>query len=153
MKYIIGQANGRTRAIEAVRGAEIGTVIEVGVVKKSREQEEKYHAMIFDVAKGVQHLNQKFDAETWKRLLVDQFKRDTLKEPQCCAEYWARNQLSVIPSLDGAAIVVLGEQTRRFPKKVATVFVEWLQAWGAEHDVAWSDPNIIPVEAYDQSRS
>lgn len=150
MKFTIGQANGRTRAIEAVRGAEMGTVIEVGVVKKSREQEEKYHAMISDIAKGVQHLNQKFDAETWKRLLVDQFKRDTLKEPQCCAEYWARNQLSVIPSLDGAAIVVLGEQTRRFPKKVASVFVEWLMAWGADHDVAWSDPNIVPLACYEE---
>ena len=41
MKYIIGQANGRARAVDAVRLAEIGTVIEVGVVKKSREQEEK----------------------------------------------------------------------------------------------------------------
>lgn len=150
VKYIVGQTNGRTRAIDAIRAAEMGTVIEVGVVGKTREQEERYHAMIGDIAKGVQHINQNFDAETWKRLLIDQFKRDTLKEPQCCAEYWARNQLSVIPSLDGSAVVVLGEQSRRFPKAVASVFVEWMHAWGADHSVIWTDPTIPPVEVYER---
>ena len=117
---------------------------------KSREQEMRYHAMIGDVARQCRHLNQEFDAETWKRLLVDQFKRDTLREPECCAKYWARHQLSVIPSLDGSAVVVLGEQTRQFPMKVATVFIEWLLAWGGNSDpqVAWTDPTQPPIEAY-----
>ena len=119
---------------------------------KSREQEERYHAMLNDIAKQCQHLNMALDLDTWKRLAIDQFKRDTLKEPQCCAEYWARNQLSVIPSLDGSAIVVLGEQSRRFPKAVASVFVEWLFSWGADHGVAWTDQTIIPDEAYEGGR-
>ena len=113
---------------------------------KTREQEERYHAMIGDVARSVRHLNRTFDTETWKRLLVDQFKRDTLKEPECCAEYWRRNIFSMIPSLDGSAMVVTGEQTRKFPKKVASVFIEWLFAFGDEKEVAWTDPKKIEFQ-------
>ena len=46
--------------------------------------------------------------------------------------------ITVMPSLDGTAIVALGEQTRKFPKKVASAFIEWLNAWGAENDVRYS---------------
>ena len=115
---------------------------------KTREQEERYHAMLGDIAKQCRHLNLALDLDTWKRLAIDQFKRETLKEPECCAKYWARHQLNVMPSLDGSAIVVMGEQSRRFPKAVATVFVEWLFAFGAEREVAWSDPSVVPLEAY-----
>lgn len=122
----------------------------VGPVKdgKSRDQEERYHAMLGDIAKQCQHLNMRLDRDTWKRLAIDQFKRDTLKEPECCAKYWARNQLNVMPSLDGSAVIVLGEQSRKFPKAVASVFIEWLFAWGADHSVAWTDPTVPPIEAY-----
>ena len=113
---------------------------------KSRKQERKYHAMIDDVARSVRHLNLALDLETWKRLLVDQFKRETLKEPECCAEYWRRHTLSMIPSLDGSAMVVMGEQTRMFPKKVAVVFVEWLRAFGDERGVTWTDPERVQFE-------
>ena len=78
---------------------------------KTREQEERYHAMLGDIAKQCQHLNMKLDQDTWKRLAIDQFKRETLKEPECCAKYWAQHQLNVMPSLDGSAIVVMGEQS------------------------------------------
>ncbi|MCR4299887.1 MAG: recombination protein NinB [Gallionella sp.] len=153
MKYIIGQANGRTRAIDAVRGAEMGTVIEVGVVSKSREQEEKYHAMIADIAKQWRFCDRIWDKEDMKRLCLDQFRRDTVKDPDF-AELWKNmGQIDMCPSIDGSGVVALGIQSRRLPKKLATAFIEWLFALGAEHLVKWTDPNIVPVEAYDQSRA
>jgi hypothetical protein len=93
---------------------------------KSREQEEKYHAMIGEISKQTQHLGAKWDAESWKRLLVDQFCRD--------------NDIKtgvVIPNLSGDGIVQLGFQTRKFTKEQASEFVEWLHAWGAEHGVTF----------------
>jgi hypothetical protein len=94
--------------------------------------------MIGDIAKQCKHINQTFDVETWKRLLVDAFKRDTINDPDI-GEYWRSNKLSMIPSLDGCAMVVLGEQTRKFPKKVYTHFIEFLFCLGAEMNVQWSD--------------
>ena len=101
-------------------------VMDIQQAPKSREQEEKYHAMIGEIAKQAQHLGAKWDAESWKRLLVDQFCRD--------------NDIKtgvVIPNLSGDGIVQLGFQTRKFTKEQASEFVEWLHAWGAEHGVVY----------------
>jgi len=100
--------------------------LEIKDATKSRHQEEKYHAMIGEVAKQAQHLGAKWDAESWKRLLVDQFCKDNgLKTG------------AVIPNLAGDGIVQLGMQTRNFTKEQASEFVEWLHAWGAEHGVTY----------------
>ena len=100
--------------------------LEIKQANKSREQEEKYHAMIGDIAKQAQHLGSKWDAESWKRLLVDQFCRDNNIKTGV-----------VIPNLSGDGIVQLGFQTRKFTKEQASEFVEWLHAWGAEHGVLY----------------
>lgn len=101
--------------------------LEIKQVNKSRDQEEKYHAMIGEIAKQAQHLGAKWDAESWKRLLVDQF----------CRENDIKTGV-VIPNLSGDGIVQLGFQTRKFTKEQASEFVEWLNAWGAEHGITYS---------------
>ena len=99
-------------------------VMEIKLSSKTREQEEKYHAMINDIAKQAQHLGAKWSADDWKRLLVDQFMRDTRDSGG-----------KVIPNLDGTGIVQLGFQTRNFTKEQASEFVEWLYAWSAEKEI------------------
>jgi len=101
--------------------------LEIKDASKSRDQEEKYHAMIGEIAKQAQHLGAKWDAESWKRLLVDQFCRDNDIKTSV-----------VIPNLSGDGIVQLGMQTRKFTKEQASEFVEWLNAWGAEHGITYS---------------
>ncbi len=101
--------------------------LEIKQANKSRDQEEKYHAMIGEIAKQAQHLGAKWDAESWKRLLVDQFCRDSDIKTGV-----------VIPNLSGDGIVQLGFQTRKFTKEQASEFVEWLNAWGAEHGITYS---------------
>ena len=98
--------------------------MEIKFASKSREQEEKYHAMIKDIAKQAQHLGAKWSSEDWKRLLVDQFMRDS-------GDSGGR----VIPNLDGTGIVQLGFQTRKFTKEQASEFVEWLYSWSAENGI------------------
>jgi hypothetical protein len=98
--------------------------MEIKLVSKTREQEEKYHAMIGDIAKQAQHMGAKWSAEDWKRLLVDQFLRET-----------ENIQGKIVPNLDGTGIVQLGLQTRKFTKEQASEFVEWLYAWSAENGI------------------
>jgi hypothetical protein len=98
--------------------------MEIKLASKTREQEEKYHAMINDIAKQAQHLGAKWSSEDWKRLLVDQFLREE-----------ANIQGKIIPNLDGTGIVQLGFQTRKFTKEQASEFVEWLYAWSAENGI------------------
>ena len=98
--------------------------LEIKDASKTREQEEKYHAMIGDIAKQAQHLGAKWDTEDWKRLLVQEF----------CKEKGILTG-KVIPNLSGDGIVQLGFQTRRFTKEQASEFVEFLQAWAAANGV------------------
>jgi hypothetical protein len=98
--------------------------MEIKLESKSREQEEKYHAMINDIAKQAQHLGAKWSSEDWKRLLVDQFLRET-----------ENIQGKIVPNLDGSGIVQLGLQTRKFTKDQASEFVEWLYFWAANNGI------------------
>ena len=101
--------------------------IEVKDASKSREQEEKYHAIIGDIAKQAQHMGAKWDAETWKRLLVDKY----------CREIGINSQ--IMANLDSDGLVQLGFQTRKFTKEQASEFVEFLQAWAANNGVTLND--------------
>ena len=98
--------------------------IEVNPASKSRLQEEKYHAIIGDIAKQAQHMGAKWSAEDWKRLLVQEFCRQAGLESG-----------QIIPNLAGDGIVQLGRQTRKFTKEQASEFVEFLLAWSAENGV------------------
>jgi len=99
-------------------------VMEIKAADNSRDQEQKYHAMISEIATQAEHMGSKWDAESWKRLLVDQFCKDIgLKTG------------GVIPNLSGDGIVQLGYQTRKFTKEQASEFVEWLYAWSADNGV------------------
>jgi hypothetical protein len=104
--------------------------LEIKPASKSRDQEEKYHAIIGDIAKQAQHMGAKWSAEDWKRLLVDQYIKDQ-----------GLNGAKIIPSLDGSGIVQLGFQTRKFTKEQASEFVEFLLAWSAENGITLNDSN------------
>jgi hypothetical protein len=97
--------------------------LEVNPASKSRPQEEKYHAIIGEIAKQAQHMGATWDAETWKRLLVDKY----------CREIGLNSQ--IMANLDNNAIIQLGIQTRKFTKEQASEFVEFLLAWSAENGV------------------
>lgn len=109
--------------------------------EKTRLQEEKYHAMLGDIARQAKHLNQVLDLDSWKRLCVDQYRRDCIENdiPRL-ADYWKRHSFRLMPGLDGSSLVALGTQTRDFPKYVAAGFITWLYAYGVNQNIAWSEP-------------
>lgn len=98
--------------------------LEVKDASKSREQEKLYHELIGQIAKQAQHLGATWDAEDWKRLLVQEF---------CKEKGLSAGQ--VIPNLSGDGICQLGQQTRKFTKEQASEFVEFLLAWCAENGI------------------
>ena len=100
--------------------------LEIKAANKSREQEKLYHALIEEIANQAQHLGAKWDAEDWKRLLLNEFAKQA-NLPQS----------RIVPSLDGSGIVQLGLQSRKLTKEQANEFVEFLYAWGAENGVTF----------------
>jgi len=102
--------------------------MEIKAESKSRDQEEKYHAMLGEIAKQASHLGAKWSAEDWKRLLVDLFAKETGLQGS-----------KIIPSLDGQGIVQLGLQTRNFTKEQAMEFITFLEAWAADKEIIFKN--------------
>ncbi len=109
---------------------------------KSRDQEERYHAMIGDIAKQREFLGRRWHKDDWKRILIDAFAK-AMRDAGTPLHHDGR----VVPSLDGLRVVQLGIQSRDFRKSEATAFIDYLFAWGAEHDVRWSEEVMDEVAA------
>lgn len=106
---------------------------------KKRAQEERYHAMIGEIAKVMPFMGQLVDTETWKRLLVDAFVRVMREEARAKGQDDPfEGQGRVVPSLDGSGVVQLGVQTRGFSVTMAAQFTEYLAAFGAQAGVEFS---------------
>ena len=95
--------------------------LEVASQTRSQPQNEMYHAIIGQIAKQAEHMGAKWDAESWKRFLIDQWASET-----------DRSLGKVAPSLDGQRVVQLGLQSRKFNKADASEFTEWLICWATD---------------------
>jgi hypothetical protein len=136
--FILAHAQARRLAAQHCMEAPDGHVVTFSPPKKSREQEEKYHAMIGDIARQYSHAGRKWDEEDMKRLLVDSFRRDT-KDDEDLRECWkSMGDMRLVPAIGADGFVALGYPTKKFPKKLASAFIEWLYAFGAEAEIAWS---------------
>jgi hypothetical protein len=108
--------------------------------KRNSLQNEKMHAMIADIAKQCKFIEQKWEAEEWKRLLIDAFVRVMRNEAKEKGEPDPFDGSGkVVPALEGEGFVQLGIQSRNFSKKMAANFIEYLFAWGSWNNVVWSD--------------
>lgn len=139
-KYILVHDLARQRAVQGVMAADAGWEVLVRPPRKSRDQEERYHAMIGDIARQFEHAGRRWDAEDMKRLLVDAFKQDTRDDPDLSPLWREMGDLRLVPAIGRDGFVALGDQTRKFPKRLASAFIEWLFAFGAERGVEWSEP-------------
>lgn len=115
-------------------------VIDDPLPAKSRDQEAKYHAMIGDIARQYEHCGRRWAEDDMKRILIDQFKRDTIKDPDIAGLWHSMGVMEMAPALDGSGVVMLGVQSRKFPLRLAIVFIEWLYALGAELKIKWTEP-------------
>ena len=130
----------RKNAAHECLSAPEGYVVTISEPAKKREQEEKYHAMIGEIAKQCTFMGRKFDSESWKRLLVDAYVR--VARENATAEGKPdpfKGQGGVIPNLDGTGFVQLGIQTRGFTIKQASEFIEYMLDYGQNNLVVFSD--------------
>jgi hypothetical protein len=134
----------RQRCAEYIlNGAPDGSRVNVGPAQKKREQEERYHAMLGDISKQCEHIGRKWDAESWKRLLIDDFA-EIMRSSGTPLHHDESG--SVTPSLDGRRIVQLGIQSREFWVSEAAAFIDYLFSVGAERGVVWSEPKSRSAE-------
>lgn len=115
-------------------------VIDDPLPAHSRDQEQKYHAMIGDIARQYAHAGRHWAADDMKRILVDQFRRETANDPDFGQLWSGMGAVEMAPAFDGSGVVMLGVQTRKFPRKLAALFIEWLYGLGVELNIQWTEP-------------
>ena len=93
---------------------------------KSLQQERLYHSLINQIAKQATLHGGRWNSESWKRFLIDQWAHDSDEMSSIS---------KVMPSIDGERVVQLGHQSRRFTKEQAISFTEWLLCWAATNGV------------------
>jgi hypothetical protein len=98
--------------------------LEVKRATRSSDQNDMFHAIIYQIYLAMRAAGSTWSADDWKRLLIDQWAHET-----------DRKIGKVAPSLDGQRVVQLGWQTHKFNIPDATEFIEWLLAWSAEKGI------------------
>lgn len=126
--FVLAHDLARRNALEAVRTAPDGMVVEVREKTRTLEQNAKLHAMCADVAKQKQWGGAWITGEDWKRLFVDLYARTSGKAGT-----------KIVPSLDGGGVVILGIQTRNMSVKMLNELIEFIYWWGAENEIKWGE--------------
>lgn len=102
---------------------------------RSAAQSAHFHAQIGDIAAQIG--GDLADPDDAKRILLSAFRIDTLKD---FADEWKKlGEMRIGRGLRGET-VLMGNQTRDLPVKLAAAFIEWLNAFGAEQGVRFKAP-------------
>lgn len=122
----------RTRLLGFISGLDLSKPRKVAISDEDRtaEQNAKLHAMLADISRQVEHAGQKWSVLIWKRL---------------CTAAWLREEgesATMIPAIDGNGFDVIYEKTSKLGVKKCASLIEWVQAFGAEHQVRWSQKDI-----------
>lgn len=137
---IVGQLQ-RVTAHRYVDELPLGYFVTFSEPTKRRIQEEKYHAQIRDIAKQTTYAGQEWDEDDMKRLMIDEFA-----EAMRLAGTPLHNDGRLVPSENGRRVIQLGIQSRDFYVREASEFISFLNAWGDDRDVVWTEPIEQPEE-------
>ena len=97
---------------------------------RSGEQNKKLHASLADISRQVEHAGRKWDVLIWKRLLTAAWLREAGDQPQ------------LIPAVDGHGFDVVYERTSKLTVAQCASLLEWIAAFGAEHQVRWTQKDL-----------
>lgn len=120
-QFVLVHDEARRRALEAVRTAEPGMVVTIKPKTRSLEQNALLWSLLGEIAAQVEWHGQKLSPDEWKDMATAALK----------------NQ-KVVPGIEGG-FVVLGARTSKMTKAELSELVEFLYAFGAEHNVKFEE--------------
>lgn len=121
-QFKLVHAEARRRAIEAIKDAPDGYVVDVKPATRTTDQNRLLWALLSDVSDQVNWHGQKLSPEDWKHVFSASLK-----------------QQRAVPGMDGG-FVVLGLSTSKMTKSEFSDLVELIQAFGAQNEVRFEAP-------------
>lgn len=114
----------RKKAANWVWSAPRGCRIEFKAAQRSTDQNARMWAMLTDVATQVEHSGRRYTPDQWKVLFMHACGRE----------------VQFLPALDGATFIPWGQSSSDLSKHEMSELIDFIGAWGAEHGVAFHDP-------------
>ena len=128
---VLWRDEDRARAKLWVDKAPPGTRVEFKAVKRTTPQNDRMWAFLTDIAQQVKWHGVSLKADDWKQLFLHALKQE----------------LRVIPNLDGSGLVALGRSSSDLSKEEMSNLIELITVWGVEHNVKFNDPAGIEAAA------
>lgn len=120
---ILNTHDARFRAIDWIKKAPFGTQVEFKTSKRSLPQNARLHAMLGEVAVQLKWHGLWLTVDDWKLIFMAGLKQE----------------LRLVPNLDGTGFVDLGRKTSKLTKQECTDLIEMVFKFGAEHGVTFQD--------------
>lgn len=117
----------RDRAIAWVRKAPRGAILTLVETKRTIPQNSKLWPMLTDIARQATWQGKKRSTKVWKDLFT-------------AAVLTAAGGLEVVPGLEGG-IMLVGLRTSEMSVQEMADLITYMEAWGAENGVTFSDPD------------
>jgi len=113
----------RKNALEAVKTAPEGYIVEVKLPTRSLEQNALLHSIMQAISKKVEWAGSYREVDTWKRLLTAGWLR-------------ARGEpIEILPSIDNHGVDIVFRHTSTLTIAEMSEFLEYVMAWAAEQGV------------------
>lgn len=121
--YTLNTSEDRTRAMNVITAAPVGSRVDVKAPKRSVPQNDKMWAMLTEVAHQLPWHDMKLRPDDWKLIFLDALHRD----------------LRIVPNLEGTGFINLSRSSSDLSKTEMADMIELMLAFGAKHGVKFAD--------------
>jgi hypothetical protein len=119
--FILSSPTARENALKSIKTAPDGFCVEVKPKARSLVQNARLWAMLKDLSHQVTWHDRKLSSDDWKHIFTSSIKK-----------------MDVVPNLENDGFVILGSSTSNMTIKEMIDLQELIAAFGAEHNVKWS---------------
>jgi hypothetical protein len=120
--FVLSHQTARDRAVEAVRNAPAGVMVQIKPPTRTLEANAAMWAMLTEISEQVVWHGRKLDQTSWKNVFTAALKKQ-----------------DVVPNLDGTGFVVLGQSTSNMSKGEMSELLELIAAFGANNGVTFKE--------------
>lgn len=121
--YIINTEAKRESLISDIRKATLGFRIEAKRNKRTLPQNDRFWAMLTDVARQHPHHGVWLEPEDWKLIFMASLNQE----------------LRVVPNLDGTGLVQLGRSSSKLTVEEMTALMDLIEAFAAQNDITLNE--------------
>lgn len=122
MRVTLSSENQKTHAKRLIDEAPAGYTVDIKEPSRTRDQENKFHAMVDDIARQVEWHGEWYNKDQWKIILTAGLQRQ-----------------QVVPGI-GGGFVAIGRSTSSMGVSEYADLIAFTDQFGTEAGVRWSEP-------------